>query len=79
MSERVESHMYLTGFDGGPCPGCGYRGRLWEIHSYIDERTRVIVHGDTMDATVSCTLPLEGMLRTPPDGTWSYNTDWGWD
>jgi hypothetical protein len=79
MAEQMESHMYLTGFRGGTCPSCGFEGRLWENHVYIDEHTRVMVHGDTREDAVSCTMPLTGRLNTSPSGTWSYDPDWSWE
>lgn len=73
----ITARTYLTGFAGGPCPGCGYVGELLEVHNDVEAGTRILVHGGRHVGTViSCTLPLRGMIITPPDGTWRYEPDW---
>lgn len=75
--KRIVTRMYLTGFTGGPCPGCGYVGELLEVHNDVDTGTRIIIHGGlNPGGTVSCRMPLKGLLITAPDGTWSYDPDW---
>lgn len=68
----IASHVYLTGYNQGECPVCGFAGVLYEVHTDAEMHTRTLVHGGQAQPTDRCVMPLEGTLYTRPDGTWEY-------
>lgn len=74
--KRVHSHTYLVGYQGGPCPGCGYTGTLREVHTYGGpDGKRVLVHGEEADQAVSCVIDTTGMITTSPQGDWRFDSE----